>query len=211
MAIYYVLTFGILVTEMILFGLLVLPLPSRWRHLSLKFISTSPAMAKAMYVLKIVFGFIFILFIDTINRLQRIESEVEGEQHHHDYSYETSIKAKRFYAQRNLYLTGFTLFLSLILERTSALVLELLQREEDLKKAKTETTEITKGQQRLINMEDDYKKQIDVLQVQIKELKRQKLDYETLKKQADQQQKEYSRLADEHNQLSQSNEAKKDK
>lgn len=51
---------------------------------------------------------------DTISRLSRIESEVEGEKsHHHDYSYETSIKAKRFYAQRNLYLTGFTLFLSL--------------------------------------------------------------------------------------------------
>ncbi|KAI8368739.1 B-cell receptor-associated protein 31-like-domain-containing protein [Blakeslea trispora] len=207
MAIYYALTFGILVTEMILFGLLVLPLPSRWRHLSLKFISTSPAMARAMYALKIVFGFIFVLFIDTISRLQRIDSEMEGEQqqqHHHDYSYETSMKAKKFYAQRNLYLTGFTLFLSLILERTSALVLELLQREEELKKAKTETTEITKGQQRLIDMEDDYKKQVDVLQVQIKELKRQQLDYATLKKQADQQQLEYSRLAEDFNKLEKS-------
>ncbi|OBZ83903.1 Endoplasmic reticulum transmembrane protein 3 [Choanephora cucurbitarum] len=208
MAIYYALTFGILVTEMILFGLLVLPLPSRWRHLSLKFISTSPAMAKAMYVLKIVFGFIFVLFIDTISRLQRIDSEMEhDQQQHHDYSYETSIKAKRFYAQRNLYLTGFTLFLSLILERTSALVLELLQREEDLKKAKTESSEITKGQQRLIDMEDDYKKQVDVLQVQIKELKRQHVDFATLKKQADQQQKEYSRLAEEYNALEKSSAA----
>lgn len=52
--------------------------------------------------------------VDTVNRLQRIESEVEGDQqHHHDFSYETSIKAKKFYSQRNLYLTGFTLFLSL--------------------------------------------------------------------------------------------------
>jgi B-cell receptor-associated protein 31 len=54
------------------------------------------------------------IYTDTISRLQRIDSEVEGDQqHHHDYSYETSIKAKKFYAQRNLYLTGFTLFLSL--------------------------------------------------------------------------------------------------
>ncbi|CAO3629577.1 unnamed protein product [Mucor fragilis] len=205
MAIYYALTFGILVTEMIVFGLLVLPLPSRWRHAMLKFASTSPMMAKAMYALKIIFGFIFVLFIDTINRLNRIESEVEGEKsHHHDYGYETSIKAKRFYAQRNLYLTGFTLFLSLILERTSALVLELLQREEELKKAKTETAEVTKGQQRLIDMEDDYKKKVDVLNVQIKELKRQNLDFETLKKQANQQSVEYNRLADEHNKLERS-------
>lgn len=55
------------------------------------------------------------VLLDTINRLQRIESEAEGERdnHHHDYSYEASVKAKKFYAQRNLYLTGFTLFLSL--------------------------------------------------------------------------------------------------
>ena len=91
-----------------------------------------------------------------------------------------------------------------ILERTSALVLELLQREEELKKTKTESSEITKGQQRLIDMEDDYKKQVDVLQVQIKELKRQQLDYATLKKQADQQQLEYSRLAEDFNKLEKS-------
>lgn len=52
---------------------------------------------------------------DTINRLQRIDgSDHEGErQQHYDYSYEANLKAKKFYAQRNLYLTGFTLFLSL--------------------------------------------------------------------------------------------------
>jgi hypothetical protein len=63
-------------------------------------------------------------------------------------------------------------------------------------------------------MEDDYKKKVDVLNVQVKELKRQNLDFETLKKQADQQSKEYNRLADEHNKLerslSNSNEVKKD-
>jgi uncharacterized protein YeeX (DUF496 family) len=63
-------------------------------------------------------------------------------------------------------------------------------------------------------MEDDYKKKVDVLNVQIKELKRQNLDFETLKKQADQQSLEYNRLADEHNKLERTlsgkNEARKD-
>lgn len=63
---------------------------------------------------------------------------------------------------------------------------------------------MTKGQQRLIDMEDDYKKKVDVLNVQIKELKRQNLDFETLKKQANQQSVEYNRLADEHNKLERS-------
>ncbi|KAG1152458.1 hypothetical protein G6F37_002506 [Rhizopus arrhizus] len=215
MTIYYTLTFGILVAEMVLFGLLVLPLPSRWRHAMLTFALKSPQMAKAMYIFKIVFGFIFILFFDTINRLQRMsaENEAERQQHHHDYGYETSFKAKKFYTQRNLYLTGFTLFLSVILERTSALVLELVKREEELKNAKSLTAEVTKGQQHLIDMEDDYKKQVEALSVQIKELKRQNLDYETLKKQADQQQKEFDRLATEYNKLESSvnaGETKKD-
>ncbi|KAI8885371.1 hypothetical protein K501DRAFT_293486 [Backusella circina FSU 941] len=195
MTIYYTITFGILVTEMVLFGIIVLPLPSRWRHAMLTFALKSPSMAKALYALKIY----------TINRLQRIGTEDEGEQqHHHDYSYETNLKAKKFYTQRNLYLTGFTLFLSLILERTSALVLELLKREEELKKAKTETANITKDQQRLIDMEDDFKKQVDVLNVQIKELKKEKVNFATLKKQADQQSVEYNRLADEYNALQKS-------
>lgn len=76
-----------------------------------------------------------------------------------------------------------------------------------------QTADVTKDQQRLIDMEDDFKKKVDVLNVQIKELKRENLDYETLKKQADQQAKEYNRLADEHNKLERSStptEAKKD-
>ncbi|KAI8987988.1 B-cell receptor-associated protein 31-like-domain-containing protein [Mycotypha africana] len=202
MAIYYELTFGILVVEMVAFGLLVLPLPTRWRFTMLKFASTSFIMGKALYLLKIIFGFIFVLFIDTINRLQRIEAEIESDKaRNHDYSYDTNLKAKRFYAQRNLYLTGFTLFLSLILDRTSALVFELVQRKQELKEVRIKSAEATTSQRNFVDMEDDYKKKIDSLNVQIKELKRQQLDYNTLKKQADQQSKEYNRLADEHNAL----------
>ncbi|ORZ12211.1 B-cell receptor-associated protein 31-like-domain-containing protein [Absidia repens] len=202
MTIYYTLTFGILVTEMFMFGILVLPLPSHWRRAMLKFVSTSPLVAKALYVLKIVFGFIFVLFIDTINRLQRIDSLNEDEQRvSHDYSYEANMKAKKFYAQRNLYLTGFTLFLSLILDRTSTLVIQMLKREEELENARKETASVGKDQQRLIDMENDYKKQIATLTTENKELKAEQRDFETLKKQVGQQAEEYNRLADERNHL----------
>ncbi|KAI8093220.1 B-cell receptor-associated protein 31-like-domain-containing protein [Halteromyces radiatus] len=215
MTIYYTLTFGILVTEMFMFGILVLPLPSHWRRAMLKFVSTSPLVAKALYVLKIVFGFIFVLFIDTINRLQRIDSISEEEQRvSHDYSYEANMKAKKFYAQRNLYLTGFTLFLSLILERTSTLVIQMLKREEELENAKKENVSVGKDQQRLIDMEADYKKQIENLKKEVKELKQEQRDFDTLKKQVGQQAEEYNRLADERNALEravngQTNEPKK--
>lgn len=54
--------------------------------------------------------------IDAVNRLQRIDQDEQPDdasRPYHDYSYEASQKARKFYAQRNLYLTGFTLFLSL--------------------------------------------------------------------------------------------------
>ncbi|KAI9307331.1 B-cell receptor-associated protein 31-like-domain-containing protein [Cunninghamella echinulata] len=191
MTIYYTLTFGILVTEMVMFGILVLPLPSHWRRAMLKFISTSPAVANILYVLKIVFGFIFVLFIDTVNRLQRIGVESD-EEHHHDYSYEANLKAKKFYAQRNLYLTGFTLFLSLILERTSTLVIQMLKREEELEIVKQDTAGVSKDQEKLI-------KEVEALTKRNKELEKRQLDFDTLKKQAGQQAEEYNRLADERN------------
>ncbi|KAI8391027.1 B-cell receptor-associated protein 31-like-domain-containing protein [Radiomyces spectabilis] len=202
MAIYYSMTFALLVTEMVFFGVLIVPLPSHWRRAMLKFVSTSPVVAKALYVLKIIFGFIFVLFVDTINRLQRIEADASEEQRqHHDYSFEANLKAKKFYAQRNLYLTGFTLFLSLILERTSTLVIEVLKREEELDKYKSETASVNADSRRLGELEESYKKEIQDLNNEISELKRQERDFETLKKQVEQQSKEYNRLADKHNEL----------
>ncbi|KAI9317435.1 B-cell receptor-associated protein 31-like-domain-containing protein [Dichotomocladium elegans] len=202
MTIYYTLTFGILVIEMIIFCILVLPLPSRWRKAMLTFAANSPVATKALHVLKVSFGFIFLLFLDTINRLRRIEEgEGDDNQHHHDYSYEANLKARKFYAQRNLYLTGFTLFLSLILERTSALIIQVIHREEELQNVKNETHAATKSHQEIISKEATYKKEIETLQAELKQLKQQDRDFETLKLQVAQQEKEYQRLADERNAL----------
>lgn len=43
------------------------------------------------------------------------------------------VQARKFYSQRNMYLTGFTLFLSLILNRTYIMILDVLRLEEKLK------------------------------------------------------------------------------
>lgn len=50
-------------------------------------------------------------------------------------------------------------------------------------------------------MEEDYKKQIAALNDELKTLKQQERDFETLKKQVEQQSIEYNRLADERNAL----------
>lgn len=169
----------------------------------LHLVSTSPALDKAMYSLKVTFGFIFLLFIDAINRLYSLEERHPEGEDMHDYTFEANLKANKFYAQRNLYLTGFTLFLSFILQRTSALIFQVVQREEELERVQSETHTTTKKQQEIIEKEAGYKKQMDVLSTELKDLKQQQRDYETLKLQVAQQDAEYQRLADERNALEQ--------
>src|SRR4051794_2868023 len=43
------------------------------------------------------------------------------------------VQARKFYSQRNMYLCGFTLFLSLILNRTYTMILDVLRLEEKVK------------------------------------------------------------------------------
>ena len=44
------------------------------------------------------------------------------------------VQARKFYSQRNMYLCGFTLFLSLILNRTYVMILDQLRLEEEVKR-----------------------------------------------------------------------------
>ena len=100
------------------------------------------------------------------------------------------VQARKFYSQRNMYLCGFTLFLSLILNRTYIMILDVLRLEEKLKQY--EGT-------------DKNSKQSDKLAQaggagEIAGLKRQLAkkdqEIETLKKQGEGFQREYNRLAE---------------
>jgi len=57
-----------------------------------------------------------ILFIDALQRMIKVMSEGETAKDQRgiqDVRAETNYAARKFYSQRNMYLTGFTLFLSL--------------------------------------------------------------------------------------------------
>lgn len=68
--------FLLLVAEMTLFMLLIVPLPFAWRLKLYTFISESVWVAKLQYGLKITFIFILILFIDSVNRVYRVQVEL---------------------------------------------------------------------------------------------------------------------------------------
>ncbi|KAG0365871.1 hypothetical protein BGZ54_006092 [Gamsiella multidivaricata] len=171
-----------------------------WRRGVLKFLAESPFMGHIQYVMKIVFIFVFILFVDSLNRVIKVEVITENTPPvHHAQGAETSIAARRFYAQRNMYLTGFTLFLSLILNRTFFLILDLLKSEEKMEIVKKQAAQQSKEYERVLESETKLKKEVKDLSEIVASHEGAQRDFENLKKQAKQQQQEYLRLADENN------------
>lgn len=179
MTLYYSIVFALLCFEMAMFMVLIVPLPFTWRRKLFHFLATNPVVAKIQYGLKITFIFVAVLFVDAVQRMVKVMSEgetardIRGVQ---DVRTETNYAARKFYSQRNMYLTGFTLFLSLILSRTYSLILDLINTQEEL-------VALKKGSKISGSAADIEKK----YQTQI----------ENLKKQTKQQQEEYNRLSDE--------------
>ncbi|CCF54287.1 hypothetical protein NDA18_002432 [Ustilago nuda] len=179
MTLYYSIVFALLCFEMSMFMVLIVPLPFTWRRKLFHFLATNPVVAKIQYGLKITFIFVAVLFVDAVQRMVKVMSEGETARDNRgvqDVRTETNYAARKFYSQRNMYLTGFTLFLSLILSRTYSLILDLINTQEELvalkKGAKTSGSDA--------DIEKKYLTEID-----------------TLKKQTKQQQQEYNRLSDE--------------
>lgn len=102
------------------------------------------------------------------------------------------VQARKFYSQRNMYLCGFTLFLSLILNRTYVMILDVLRLEEELKQYKGETGSTKKGQ----TLKDVQGGAGEVGKLK-NELAAKDRDMENLKKQVEQMQKEYNRMGDQ--------------
>ncbi|KAI6037942.1 B-cell receptor-associated protein 31-like-domain-containing protein [Pisolithus marmoratus] len=198
MTVYYSLTFLLLAAEMVTFCLLVFPLPYTARKRIFRFLSESPIVAKVAYALKISFIFVGILFVDALQRMFRVTTEAEmmkSNQGAQDVRTESSIAARKFYAQRNMYLTGFCLFLSLVLTRTFYIILDLIQTQEEYAKLKKATANSSKN----TAIAEDQSRQIEDLKKKLADSETRSRDFETLKKQAAQQAAEYDRLATEFN------------
>ncbi|KAK4112009.1 B-cell receptor-associated 31-like protein [Canariomyces notabilis] len=212
MTLYYTLVFLLLVAEMGLFVLLILPLPFAMRRKIFTFISENPIVAKVQYWLKITFVFILILFIDSVNRVYRVQVELAAATENSGNAgpaimghERLEVQARKFYSQRNMYLCGFTLFLSLILNRTYIMILEVLRLEEKLKKYEG-TAKDTKESEKLAMAGDPG--EISRLK---REVKLRDQDIETLKKQAAGLHKEYDELAEKYGRTQEDGTPKKSK
>lgn len=196
MTLYYSLVFLLLVFEMVVFGALIVPLPYTVKRKLFTFISESPLVAKLQYGIKITFIFILILFIDSCNRVYRVQLESSAATK--DRATEAlggtarmEVQARKFYSQRNMYLCGFTLFLSLILNRTYVMILDQLRLEEEIKRLNGDPkSKVSDGKL-------DQAGGLGEIGRLKKELAQKEKDIEILKKQGDGFQQEYNRLSDQ--------------
>ncbi|KAI8082418.1 B-cell receptor-associated protein 31-like-domain-containing protein [Thamnidium elegans] len=139
MALYYGIVFAILTLEVLTFFLFLLPIPTRWQKPVFRWLATSPSIAHAQYIMKVVFAFIFVLFLDAANTLKAFYEVVNAEEENPaaalgstDFRAQVGQAAKKFYAQRNLYLTGFTMLLLLILNKIKNMSLDYIRLEDEL-------------------------------------------------------------------------------
>ncbi|OCK87833.1 putative BAP31 domain protein [Cenococcum geophilum 1.58] len=201
MTLYYSLVFLLLVTEMVIFMALIIPLPFTWRRKLFTFISESPIIAKLQYGMKITFIFILILFIDSVNRVYRVQIELAAAHKSQNRggaavlggSERMEVQARKFYSQRNMYLCGFTLFLSLILNRTYVMILDVLRLEEEVKTLRGDPAVKGKGKGSSLQNAGNAG-EIGRLK---QELAARDRDLANLKKQVEGVSREYNRMADQ--------------
>ncbi|THC98285.1 hypothetical protein EYZ11_002218 [Aspergillus tanneri] len=150
---------------------LILPLPFTVKRKLFTFISESPVVAKLQYGLKL--------------ELASFHKEGGGMAAAALGTDRMEIQARKFYSQRNMYLCGFTLFLSLILNRTYTMILEVLRLEEKVKLLESEKKS---GAKQAVEAGEVARLK--------KQLEGKDRDLETLKKQCEGLTREYHSLGD---------------
>ncbi|SCV04734.1 LANO_0G12024g1_1 [Lachancea nothofagi CBS 11611] len=160
MTLYYTFVFGILSLEMVMFLLLALPVPSKFRKPITMALIRPFRLTQVQVAIKCILAFILLLFVDTINRVYSINADLsQTTVAAVGVSDRSEVQSRKFYAQRNMYLTGITLFLTFTVFRTYGLVWELLELKEQYRSSPEN-----------MNVED-LQKQIEDANKQIESLK----------------------------------------
>uniref|UniRef100_A0A1B6EE10 Endoplasmic reticulum transmembrane protein n=1 Tax=Clastoptera arizonana TaxID=38151 RepID=A0A1B6EE10_9HEMI len=224
MSLQWTLIASFLYVEIAIVLLFVLPVasPKRWQKLfKSRFLQVITSQA-SWY-----FGFIMfvlVLFLlDAVREMRKYSHTESSDQVHAHLDAEMQGNMRLFRAQRNFYISGFSLFLSLVIRRLITLISEqatlLAQSEAAFKQAQSATTAATellskKGAGEATS-NDKTMNEINELKEKLKELNElkeelestkhdlnfEKKDKEALKSQAASLEKEYDRLLEEHQKL----------
>lgn len=207
---------GFLYVEIAVLVILLLPgiSPQRWLKLFRSRILHSLGAQTALYFYGLI-GLLCLLFLDAIREMRKYSTE--------EYDLNINPKAemqahmKLFRAQRNFYISGFALLLTLVIRRITTLLSTqgslLAQNEAALKQAAgaSDAARRLMAQQAASEKKNagdtsmNSKDEVQSLQTEINTLKEEmttlKRDRDAIKSQAESVSKEYDRLMQEHEKL----------
>ncbi|XP_018403642.1 PREDICTED: B-cell receptor-associated protein 31 [Cyphomyrmex costatus] len=231
MSLQWTLIAGFLYIEVAIVLLLVLPVasPTRWqKFFRSRFLQSINNQASIYFV--VLLGVLVLFLLDAIREMRKYSTSSDHTEHH-QLNIEMQENMRLFRAQRNFYISGFALFLSLVIRRLVILISAqaslLAQNEAAMRQAQSATTtarsllsQRTIGESAQNDSNEAHDKAVSELKNQIKELQaknqelesnltKEKKDKEAVKSQAESLTKEYDRLTKEYAKLSQSSGDKK--
>ncbi|KAF5288070.1 hypothetical protein FQR65_LT12120 [Abscondita terminalis] len=207
---------GFLYFEIFIVLLLVLPVasPKRWNSFFKSRFLQGVQQQAGIYFM-ILLGVLVLFLLDAIREMKKYSHMGEGHDGAHQHlDAEMQGNMRLFRAQRNFYISGFSLFLSLVIRRLVILISSqaalLAQSEAALKQAQGATTAARsfmaqQGEKAQNESNEAHDKEVSELKEKIEELK-DKLQVEAkdklaMKTQAENLSKQYDDLAEEHSKL----------
>jgi len=199
---------GFLYVEIVVLLILLLPgiSPQRWLRIFRSRILHSLGAQTQLYYYGL-FGLLCLLFLDAIREMRKYASE------EYDLSVnpkaETQAHMKLFRAQRNFYISGFALLLTLVIRRISTLLSTqgslMAHNEAAMKQASSASAAAKKFMNDAGTHNSTNKDEVEKLQSEVNTLKEELTtvtrDRDTMKSQAKSVTDEYDRLLKEHEKL----------
>jgi len=172
------------------------------------------ALEHYSYIFKYTLGGILtLLFLDAVRETRKYsvaDQSMDVTQHMAGAQADTLIHMRLFRAQRNLYISGFTIFLALVIYRMIQLVINearlMASADASLKQAQSAAAaaqvlmEKDPKKRAKLEAEDDDKKKKLVEELR-KQLKTAEEERDAMREQADDVKKEYDELTNEHRRL----------
>jgi len=200
---------GFLYLEVGITLLLVLPVASapKWaKFFKSRFFAMIKSQIQLYFYLLV--GVLVLFLLEAIREMRKYSHIDPAQEQHLNVGMQHSMRL--FRAQRNFYISGFAIFLTLVIRRLVSLVLEqasiLAQAEASMKQAQSATAaakSLMKDEPPTAGAKGD--KPLAELQERIKELEadlvKERKDKEAMKSQAESLNKEYDRLTEEFSKL----------
>merc|ERR1712045_1088738 len=201
MSLHWTLIAGFLYGEIGVLFILLIPFISnkRWRQL-FKSRFLKGIDSQFIYYFYILVAILILFFLDAIREMNKYGDEQDhNQQNHGDRHLDTQMQMhmRLFRAQRNFYISGFALMLTLVIKRMVSLITENATLDIEKEAAMKQAQSASRAAETLMGDSETEKK----LKAKDEELSKALKDVESMKSQSENLTKEYDRLLEEKDRL----------